>query len=157
MDDLQAFENWADPLLAKLTPAARRKLAMDIGRALRRSQQKRIAAQQAPDGSQFEPRKPRKREEDRPRAKAGRVKRKAKAMFAKLRTAKMMTIERDADGVSIGWSKRVARIARVHQEGLSSQVARGGVTYRYPVRQVLGLSESDRDMIRDMLTEALAP
>jgi len=157
MDDLQAFENWADPLLAKLTPAARRKLAMDVGRALRRSQQKRIAAQQAPSGSPFEPRKPRKKAEDRPRAKSGRIKRKAKAMFAKLRTAKMMTIERDANGVSIGWSNRVARIARVHQEGLSSQVAPGGVMYRYPVRQVLGLSQSDRDMIRDMLTDALAP
>jgi len=157
MDDLEAFENWADPLLARLTPAARRKVAMDIGRALRRSQQKRIAAQQEPDGSAFEPRKPRRKKGDRPRAKAGRVKRKAKAMFAKLRTAKMMTIERDADGISIGWSKRVARIARVHQEGRSSQVAPGGVMYKYPVRQVLGLSQSDRDMIRDMLTDSLAP
>lgn len=157
MDDLQAFENWADPLLARLTPAARGKLAMDIGRAVRRSNQKRISTQQEPDGSPFEPRKPRRKKGDRPRAKAGRVKRKAKAMFAKLRLAKLMTVERDADGVTIGWSRRVARIARVHQEGRSSQVAPGGVMYRYPVREVLGLSQSDRDMIRDMLTEALAP
>lgn len=155
MDDLEAFENWADPLLAQLTPAARRTLAMDIARALRRSQQKRIAEQKAPDGTPFAPRKARRPENNRPRAKAGRIKR--RAMFAKLRTAKLMTIQRDADGFSIGWSGRVARIARIHQEGRESQVARGGVKYQYPARQLLGLSDADRDMIRDMLTERLAP
>lgn len=155
MDDLEAFENWADPLLARLTPAGRRTVAMDIARALRRSQQKRIAAQKAPDGSAFEPRKPRKVEEERPRAKKGRIKR--RAMFAKLRTAKFMTIERDSQGISIGWSRRVARIARIHQDGQESEVARGGVKYQYPIRTLLGLTQADREMIRDMLTQHLVP
>nr|WP_239168394.1 phage virion morphogenesis protein [Chromobacterium violaceum] len=45
-------------LLQKMEPAARRGLARDIARQLRQSQQKRIAAQQNPDGSAFTPRKP---------------------------------------------------------------------------------------------------
>jgi phage virion morphogenesis protein len=154
MDDLEALASWAGPLLARLDPPAQRAAAMDIARALRRSQQQRIAAQRAPDGSAFEPRKPREARGGRLREKAGRIKR--RAMFAKLRTAKHLKIETDAEGFSIGWAGRVARIARVHQEGQESQVD-GRTRYRYPVRQLLGLSQADRDMIRDMLIERLAP
>lgn len=154
MDDLDALENWAGPLLARLDPAARRAVAMDVARALRRSQQQRIAAQRAPDGSAFEARKPRKMRGGRLREKAGRIKR--RAMFAKLRTAKHMKIQTDAEGFSIGWAGRVARIARVHQEGLESQVDRS-TKYLYPARRLLGLSQAERDMIRDMLIERLAP
>lgn len=154
MDDLEALENWAGTLLAKLDPAERRAVAMDIARALRRSQQQRIAAQRAPDGSAFDPRKPREKQGGRLRGKAGRIRR--RAMFAKLRTAKHMKIQTDAEGFSIGWAGRVARIARVHQEGMESQVGRGA-KYLYPVRQLLGLSQADREMIRDMLIERLEP
>jgi phage virion morphogenesis protein len=154
MEDLEALENWAGTLLARMAPAARRAVAMDIARALRRSQQQRIKDQRAPDGSAFAPRKPRENQGGRLRAKAGRIKR--RAMFAKLRTAKHMKIQTDAEGFTIGWAGRVARIARVHQDGMESQVGRGA-TYLYPVRQLLGLSQADRDMIRDMLIERLAP
>jgi phage virion morphogenesis protein len=149
MDDLEALADWAGPMLARLTPAARRAAAMDIGRALRKSQQQRIVAQQNPDGTAFEPRKARARL----RAKAGRIRR--QKMFAKLRTAKMLKIETDAEGLAIGWAGRVARIARVHQEGLESGVA-PGIKYRYPVRQLLGLTQAERDMIQDKLLEHLA-
>lgn len=154
MEDLEALENWAGTLLARLAPAARRAVAMDVARALRRSQQQRIKDQRAPDGSAFEPRKAREREGGRLRAKAGRIRR--RAMFAKLRTAKHMKIHTDAEGFTIGWAGRVARIARVHQDGMESQVGRRN-KYLYPVRQLLGLSQADRDMIRDMLIERLAP
>lgn len=155
MDDLSALEDWAGPLLAKLAPAARREAAIAIARALRRSQQQRIAAQKNPDGTPFAPRKARQQLLGRKlREKAGRIKR--RAMFAKLRTAKLLKIDTDADGLAIGWAGRVARIARVHQEGLESEVAPGGAKYKYPVRQLLGISPAERDMIRDMLLEFLA-
>lgn len=154
MDDLDALESWAGPLLARLSPAERRKAGFDIGRALRRSHQQRIAAQRNPDGSAFAPRKPKALQGKKLREKAGRIKR--RAMFAKLRMAKLMAIDVDADGVSIGWAGRVARIARVHQEGLESEVAPGGAKYKYPVRQLLGITPAERDMIRDKLLEHLA-
>lgn len=157
MDNLEALEQWAGAALARLQPAERRKVAMDVGRELRRNQQRRIAAQQNPDGSAFEPRKPRQVQQQRPplREQRGRIKR--QAMFLKLRTARMMKVETDTAGVTIGFAGRVARIARVHQEGEESEVERGRHTYRYPVRQLLGLDQAAREMIRDRLLAHLAP
>ena len=45
-------------LIANLSPQARRQLGRKIGQALRKSQSNRIARQQNPDGSAFEPTKP---------------------------------------------------------------------------------------------------
>lgn len=154
MDELNALEGWVGPLLEQLTPAARRAAAMDIARALRRSQQQRIAAQKNPDGSGFEPRKPRAVQGRNLRGKAGRIRR--RAMFAKLRLAKLMKVETNAEGLAIGWAGRVARIARVHQEGLESEVGPGGLKYRYPVRQLLGMTQAEHDLIRDTLLDHLA-
>lgn len=152
MDELTALEDWAGALLAKMTPAARREAAMDIGRELRRSQQERLKAQRNPDGSGFAPRKPRILPKSKKlREKAGRIKR--KAMFAKMRTARFLKVETDGNSLAIGFTGRVARIARVHQEGLSSQVAPGGPNYQYPVRQLLGFTPADLDMIRDKLLD----
>lgn len=154
MDDLDAIEDWAGALLAKLAPPARRQAAQDIARELRRSQQARIAAQRNPDGSAFEPRKARAvMQSKKLREKAGRIKR--RAMFAKMRTARFLKIEADSAGLAIGFAGRVARLARIHQEGQQAEVAPGGPVYRYPVRQLLGFSQAERDLIRDKLLEHL--
>jgi phage virion morphogenesis protein len=151
-DDLTALEDWAGALLMQLNAPARRAAASDIGRELRRSQQKRIREQRNPDGSPFEPRKPRLARDGTPlRQKKGRIKRQ---MFMKLRTARFFKVKNDAAGVVIGFSGRVSRLARVHQEGQRSKVAQGQ-TYQYPVRQLLGLTAADREMIRDKLLEHL--
>ena len=148
MDELQALEDWAGALLGQLQPAARRAAMTDIARDLRRSQQKRIAEQRNPDGSQFEPRKARAVEK-KLRGKAGRIKR--RAMFAKLRTARFLKIESDAAGLAIGFAGRVARLARIHQQGETAPVAPGGPDYTYPARVLLGFNQQERDMIRDKL------
>jgi phage virion morphogenesis protein len=57
VDELSAVETWAGALLGQLSPAGRRTVMRDVARELRRSQQKRIAAQRNPDGSAYEPRK----------------------------------------------------------------------------------------------------
>jgi phage virion morphogenesis protein len=156
MDDLNALEEWAGALLAQLDPAARRKVAVDVGRELRRSQQQRIKGQLNPDGSAYEPRKPRLfLRNARLREKEGRIKRRAQ-MFAKLRTARYLKVEVDGAGLAIGFAGRAARLARVHQDGETSEVTRGGRSYKYPVRQLLGFTDSDREMIRDKLLEHLA-
>ncbi len=72
---LEALETWAAVLMDRLEPGERSKLARSIGQVLRRNQQKRVMAQENPDGSKFAPRKQRNL-----RGKQGRVRRKL-AMF----------------------------------------------------------------------------
>lgn len=143
MDDLSAIEDWASSLLAQLQPTARRAVAADIGRELRRSQQARIKDQRNPDGTPYDPRKPKLR------AKAGRIKR--RAMFAKLRTSTYLKVEATSSGLAVGFAGRVAAVARVHQDGESAPVRPGGPRYKYPVRQLLGFTAAEREMIRDKL------
>ena len=148
-DDLQALETWAEPLLATLAPARRRTLARSIGQALRRSQAARIAQQRNPDGSAYEPRKTTKA-----RLQKGAIRR---IMFEKLRAARHLKVQTDEEGVAVGFLGRTARIARVHQLGLRDQVQPGGPQYDYPARELLGLTEAEREQIKDLLLQHLAP
>lgn len=134
-------------LLAALGPAQRRGLAREIAADLRASNQRRIAAQQNPDGTPFEPRKPRLR------AKAGRIKR---GMFARLRTGRFLRVQSDASAALITITGRAARIARTHHYGLLDRVSRNGPDYRYPERRVLGYSDADRDAIAERVIDHLA-
>ena len=147
MDDVEQLEQWLKPVLERLAPAARRTLARRIGIDLRRSQQQRIAAQRDPDGAAYAPRKTRARE------KAGRIKR--AAMFAKIRQSKHLRVQANADAVSVGFLGRVARIARVHQEGLSDRVSPDGPMARYERRQLLGFTSAERERIRELLIEQI--
>ncbi|MGR2680036.1 phage virion morphogenesis protein [Chromobacterium haemolyticum] len=142
------LESELSGLLHKVAPAARRALARDIGRALRQSQQQRIAAQQNPDGSDFAPRQPQYRQQK------GRIRRQ---MFAKLRTARWLKIEANAGGVEVGFIRQVERIARVHQYGLRDRISRH--THReaqYPARELLGLNEINLNLTRSLVIAHLA-
>lgn len=148
VEELQAKLN---ALLANLNPQARRKLAHNIGQALRKSQANRIVRQQNPDGSAFEPRKPRKNFGK----KQGRIKR--KAMFAKLRTARFLKVRSNANEVSVGFNGASAAIAAVHQYGLQGTVDKNrGFKVQYAQRELLGFSESDVDLIEDLIIEQLS-
>ena len=146
-DDLDALESWAEPLIARLSPSAQRKLARDIARALRKSQAARIKAQKNPDGSPFEPRKP------QARAQSGFVRK--GAMFTKIRQAKHLKARGRGDDAQVGFFSRVARIAREHQEGRRAKVDRNGPWYDYPERRLLGYADADRALVRDMLLDHL--
>lgn len=148
MTDLDALEDWAAPLLQRLEPAARTKLAKTLAQQLRRSQQQRITAQRNPDGTAFAPRKPRLRD------KTGRVRGKA-TMFRRLKTASMMKARGDASGLTVGFTGRLARIARVHQYGLHDAAAPGAKRVKYAKRQLLGLAPADIERIRDELLNHL--
>ncbi|KAF2410512.1 phage virion morphogenesis (putative tail completion) protein [Pseudomonas antarctica] len=144
-NNLEALETWASVLLARLEPGERSKLARNIGQELRRSQQKRVMAQENPDGSKYAPRKKRDL-----RGKQGRIRRKL-AMFKKLRTASYLKVRGDSNGISVGFTGRIARIARVHQYGLKDRAERGAPNVRYEQREVLGFTDADLDLIRDGL------
>lgn len=145
MADLEALEDWAVPLLQRIEPAGRAKLARTLAQDLRRSQQQRILAQRSPDGTPFTPRKQQKLRE-----KQGRIKRKAK-MFQKIRTASYLKAKGDAKGVTVGFTGRIARIARVHQYGLRDRIAPRGPMGQYEKRQLLGFTPEDEERIKDAI------
>jgi len=146
--DLEALEDWAGGLLAKLEPGERRRLNQSIARKLRKSQQQRITAQRNPDGTPFAPRKERDL-----RAKKGRVKRK---MFTALKTAKYLKLQTDANTIGLAFLGRTARLARVHQYGLRDRPGQNSPRVKYEQRELLGLTSADLDMIRDDLLAHLA-
>ena len=138
-------------LINNLSPQARRQLAHNIGQARRKKQQARIARQENPDGTAFEPRKPRKEFGK----KKGRIKR--KAMFAKLRAARYFKIQSNADEVSVGFNGSSAMIAKVHQYGLMSSPSKyKDFKVKYAQRELLGFSEEDIEMIERFVIKAIA-
>ncbi|UOF13249.1 phage virion morphogenesis protein [Lysobacter capsici] len=145
MSDLDALEGWAAPLIAALSPAARRTLLRALAVDLRRSQQERIARQQNPDGSAYVARRPQR---------AGHARR---AMFHRIRQARYLKAKIMPNGVQVGYQGRVARIARVHQEGGAEQSRPSGAVVRYARRKLLGLNEMDRDKVRRALLSRLIP
>ncbi|MHC5192728.1 phage virion morphogenesis protein [Pseudomonas frederiksbergensis] len=147
---LEALEDWAAGLLGQLEPTSRNKLARSLGQALRRSQQQRIITQRNPDGSKYAPRKQRNL-----RGKQGRVKRKVH-MFRKLRTSSFLKTQGDGNSISVGFTGRIARIAKVHQYGLKDRAEQGAPDVKYEQREVLGFTEEDLDLIRNGLLEHLS-
>ena len=141
-DDL--IDRWAAGLLSSTRPRARRRLASTIAKALRTSQQQRIAQQINADGSAYAPRKPQK-----VRAKKGRIKR--GAMFKKLRSSQFLRITADANQASVEFKGAAARIAQIHQDGLVDRVRPKGPLVQYPKRQLLGFTAEDRDMIQRVI------
>lgn len=149
-DLLDDLGDWLTPLISRLEPAQRGKLARSVAQQLRRSQQQRILAQRNPDGTPFAPRKPREL-----RGKQGRIKRKAK-MFTKLRTVRYIKASGSPAGAAVGFAGRISRIARVHQYGLRDRAERGAPDVQYAQRELLGLSAAEREFVRDQVLQHLA-
>lgn len=142
-NDLEALEEWASALLQKLEPAARSKLARSLAQKLRRSQQQRVKQQRNPDDSSYAARKPRGL-----RGKQGRIKRQV-PMFQKLPKTSYLKAKGDEQSITVGFTGRVARIARVHQYGLKDRAEANAPEVRYPQREMLGFTEADLEVIRN--------
>lgn len=135
--DPDAINQWLGSILAPLDPGQRRRFFRQLAVDLQRSQADRIKALQNPDGSPFEPRKPRK--------KKGSIRQ--RAMFAGLRKRKNLRRASSSDHAEVGFRGRAARIADVHQQGLINEVSPGGPLAKYAQRQLLGLSADDLSRI----------
>lgn len=144
-DDIDALSGWAEPLLRKMEPAARRTLMKSISRELRKSNQERMKKQEGPEGESWEPRKP------RVRGKSGGIRK--KAMFTKIRTAKYLKIRTTPDVAGLSFAGIAGRIARIHHYGLRAKVDKGGPDYDYPARPLIGTSRKDLDMIAEKILE----
>ncbi|NLC24649.1 MAG: phage virion morphogenesis protein, partial [Oxalobacter sp.] len=127
-NELQRLDEWIGGMLAKVSPAERRKLGRKIGVDLRRGQSARIASQRNPDGSGYAPRKRQKRIS----SQKGRLKRQRAQMFQRLRMLRNMQIQADENQVSISFISRLSRIASVHQHGLKDRVSKHGPEAQYP-------------------------
>ncbi|EJN1472821.1 TPA: phage virion morphogenesis protein [Citrobacter freundii] len=148
MNEFKLFDDKLAGLIGALSPASRRKLATEIAKELRRSQQQRIKQQKAPDGTQYQARK-----RQQLRAKKGRVKR---AMFQKLRTSRYMKASGRSDAAVVEFTGKVQRIARIHQYGLKDRSNPHAQDVQYPERQLLGFSQSDELLIERAIIECFS-
>ncbi|NYA25017.1 phage virion morphogenesis protein [Haemophilus haemolyticus] len=138
-------------LLKNISKPRRRLLYQQIGRELARNQRRRIKAQQNPDGSPYEPRKPRKQFGK----KKGRIKR--QLMFRKLVTPAHMKLRYQEEGISLGFYGGDAAIAAVHQYGLHSSPSKyKDFKVLYAQRELLGFTEEDIEMIERFVLRAIA-
>ncbi|MCO7508950.1 phage virion morphogenesis protein [Serratia fonticola] len=147
MSELKPFDDKLAALIASLSPASRRKMAAEIAKQLRASQQQRIKRQQAPNGTPYASRR------QPVRGKKGRVKR---AMFAKLRTNRYMKAKGCNDDAVVDFVGRVQRMARVHQDGLRDRPTRYSKEVRYDVRELLVFSEADRQIVEGVVISHFA-
>lgn len=217
-DELAIYREAVSGYIERLSAGERSRLLRRAAFALRRSQQKRIQAQVAPDGAPWPKRKPRRDQKPASRAirfiyrrgdserlvdmrswvrrgnmltgfdreagglrtfradriarhlpaeggadpgpiagairgRKGGVKRKARAMFAKLRTASHMKAGATTDEGYVEFTTRASRLARVHHFGLKDRVVPDGPETQYPQRELLGFSQADDEAMLAMLIE----
>lgn len=134
MNDVQYLAEYFQPLLERLSTGQRAKLAKNIGRDLRKNQQKRITTQRNPDGSAYVPRRSRIREQK------GKIKRK---MFSKIKANAHLKLLSNSEAIAIGFISRVNRIANVHQHGLKDRATKNAPETVYSKRELLGFSHED--------------
>lgn len=155
-DDLHLLETWVQPLLEKLTPAQCRRITMAMARAMRARQQQTMAAQTAPDGTPWQPRK------TAARTARGSVRRKALAakagapMFRGLRRPKWLKAGATPTEASVEFVGTAARIAALHHHGGPDRVTPGGPVYDYPARPLIGIPPSLAEELRGLLADHLA-
>lgn len=154
--DLTRLDEWFGRILQGLSPADRRRAALKLGQALRRSNLKRIAANIDPDGTPFAPRKARYDRKGRLRTKAGGK------MFQGLRYARHWRIDADEDGMELSPASPVAaRMAAVSQFGETVTVGRlrngQRIRARYPERRLLGFSKEDEGLALEIAAAMIEP
>ncbi|WEA80137.1 phage virion morphogenesis protein [Citrobacter braakii] len=147
MNDFKPFDDKLAGLIGALSPALRRRLASDIAKELRRSQQQRIKQQKAPDGTPYQERK-----RQPLRAKKGRIKR---TMFQKLRTSRYMKATSNDSAAIVEFNAKVQRIAKVHQYGLREKPASDKAEVKYPSRILLGFNRADLSLIERLIIEII--
>ncbi|MBA5983702.1 phage virion morphogenesis protein, partial [Pseudomonas sp. MD195_PC81_125] len=68
-----------------------------------------------------------------------------------LHTASFLKVQGDGNTISVGFTGRIARIARVHQYGLKDRAELLAPFVKYDQREILGITEADVKFMRDSL------
>lgn len=149
-DALSGLDAWLGRVMGGIAPAQRKRAAMKLGRALRRSNLARIKDNVEPDGGAMEDRKSRLDRRGRVRSKAGG------RMFRKLRYARLWRVTARPDSVELA-PKGNSQIPAIHHFGKKGYVGRapdgGKVFTRYPQRRLLGFGEGDDQLAIDIVAE----
>jgi len=145
--ELHEVDAWLAALLSQLEPAARKKMLREVARDVRRIQQANITAQRSPDGTAWEPRRV------SARSKKGRIRR---GMFAKMKTAKYLKAQANADAAEVAFIPGVQKLARVHHYGLRDRVSRRGPMVKYAERTLLGVNGDVESRVREILLQFLS-
>lgn len=149
---LAELEAWLQPLLAQLAPTERRRLSRSLATGLRARQVLRISEQRNVDGSPYQPRaKARIRARAQTPGDQRKQRQRIGAMFAKMRTAKHLKATFSPTKAIVEITGHAARIAAIHQHGLDDRAQPGGPEIRYPVRELLGINESDHAWLEEQL------
>ena len=143
------IDAWLFAFLSELSGAELRQLLRRIGKELRASQAHRIKLNLNPDGSKFVPRK------RTLRTKTGKIKRR-QLMYQRIGNTKNLKLRTTANGIDIYFAGHASFVAKVAQFGWKASVNKLGLKHRYPVRQLLGLSKADKDIISDMILDYMA-
>lgn len=147
MSELNPLIDRLNGIIQSASPSARKSLTKEIATKVRTSQAARIKDNKNPDGSAYAERKP-----QRLRAKKGAIRRR---MFQKLVRAKWLKAKTNATEASIEFIGRAGRIARVSQYGLRDKVNKRGLEVQYQQRELLGLTETEIDMIEDIVISSM--
>lgn len=152
-EDLTLLDRWFGEILSGLSPGHRRRAAMKLGQALRRSNLSRQQANIEPEGGAMEARKSRLDQRGQLRRKAGGK------MFRKLRLARNWHIDARADSVEISPKGGAGTVAAIHHFGEKGFVGRSPdgrkIFTRYPERRLLGFDRADREAAIDIAAELL--
>lgn len=146
MAELHEVEEWLGALLSQLEPSMRTKVLREVAGDVRRIQQNNITLQRSPDGTAWEPRRV------TARTKPGRIRRK---MFAKLKTAKYLKAQANANMAEIAFVPGVQKLVRVHHYGLRDRVNKRGTEVKYAERPLLGFNNDIRMKLSDFLMSSI--
>tara|TARA_R110000751_G_scaffold15083_10_gene48786 strand:- start:1924 stop:2376 length:453 start_codon:yes stop_codon:yes gene_type:complete len=142
----EQLDSWIVSAIQSMQPASRKRLLREIARDIRKSNQSRITKQVSPTGERWPARKP---------GQNGKIRQAAKMLIG-FRAARRLRIKTSKDDVTIGFRGSTAKIAAVHQYGAFDYVEKGGPKIKYPKREILGLSVTDKAMIRRRLLDHIA-
>ena len=89
------------------------------------------------------------------RGRRGGVKRRARAMFGKLRTAAHLKAGAGPASAWVGFIGRAEKVAAIHHYGLKDKVAPNGPEYDYPQRELLDFSIEDEEALLQRLLDEI--
>lgn len=141
-DNFDELAHWLERVSQQLDDNQKRKLNRRISTKLRTVWVQRIKAQKDPDGRPFTPRK---------RDQRGSIRR--GAMFKRL--PKMLKTAYSSTHAEIGFAGRTAEVMAVHQFGKTIKPNPNSKPTRYPVRETVGWSDDDQELIINEIREFL--
>ncbi|MEF9955620.1 MAG: phage virion morphogenesis protein [Acinetobacter sp.] len=142
--NFSALNHWLDDLALSLSPAEMRMLMRVIAQGLRTRMRDRIKQQQNPDGTKFIPRK---------RDQIGNIRRTG-AMFQRINA--YIKTDYSKDHAAVGFSHSTAKIARIHQHGLTRRPSPISKPVAYAKRELVGFSDDDVSWIKTTILDFMS-